>query len=133
MDKNEPSKYNTFFEISSDDGKKRYPCPNCTEIFPARNYLKSHLAWSHEGRKPFQCDVCSQCYLESEQLELHKKNIHSEKTCHVCKSVLPDLKRYKVHFAIEHDGIKPLICAVCDEKFISRTSWKQHLHDANHR
>ena len=122
--------------ITTDDGKKKYPCPytsKCKELFNERYYLKTHIAWSHEGVKPFQCDFCGQCYLEKDQLEAHTTRLHSEKTCHVCKSVFPDMKKFKLHFAIEHDGIKPFICAVCEEKFISRAMWKQHLHDANHK
>ena len=41
--------------------------------------------------------------------------------------VLPDQKKLKTHIAIVHEGKIAFKCPVCDENFISRQDWKDHV------
>lgn len=54
--------------------KKKFICI-CRKIFTNQNALKSHYS-IHLDKKPYQCDVCANCYASIYTLNTHKKRVH---------------------------------------------------------
>lgn len=71
------------------EGLKKYPCPQCSQMFTRQHNLKSHLL-IHSQEKKFTCKTCSSKF----------RRIH-------------DLKR---HLKL-HTGERPYLCQKCGRRF----------------
>ena len=45
-----------------------------------KKYLRNHIAWVHEGKKPNVCNSCNRCFLEIEELKEHNLKEHCKKS-----------------------------------------------------
>ncbi|XP_016098617.1 zinc finger and BTB domain-containing protein 41-like [Sinocyclocheilus grahami] len=57
--------------------KKTLKCPKCDKTFDRIGKYESHTR-VHTGEKPFQCDICFQCYSTKSNLTVHKKKHDSD-------------------------------------------------------
>lgn len=85
----------------------------------------------HTGEKPYQCDVCSAKFTQSNSLKAHKL-IHSGNKpvfqCSLCPATCGRSSDLKVHVQKLHGVIdQPLICKKCNAKFPDRYSFKMHI------
>ena len=55
-------------EILIEDGSiirkrpKKHKCDFCGKLFPQISALQSHVRFSHEGQKDFECHLCDKAY-----------------------------------------------------------------------
>jgi uncharacterized Zn-finger protein len=82
------------------EGKKPYECAICSGTFSTKSYLKIHLASVHEGKKPYQCDICSATFSNKGNLKKHTYSVH--------------------------EGKKPLKCEFCDYSCAFKKDLRKH-------
>ena len=73
------------------EGKKVFECDICSITFARKSSLTTHLATVHEGKKPFKCEICSATFSTKSNL--------------------------KTHSATVHEGKKPFKCDICENNF----------------
>ncbi|CAG5896998.1 unnamed protein product [Menidia menidia] len=125
--------------------KKTLQCPKCDKIFDRAGKYESHTR-VHTGEKPFQCDICLQCYSTKSNLTVHKKKHASdapfpkkEHKCSFCNKLHASKKTLAKHvrrFHPEHsqefftkrkrksEGWK---CAICSKTFSRRPHLQEHM------
>ena len=59
---------------------QKFQCPKCQDIVTEKKYLKNHIAWVHEGKKPNVCNSCNRGFLEVEELEEHNLKANCKKS-----------------------------------------------------
>lgn len=76
---------------------------NCSKTYNSKSNLKRHVESCHWGIRPYECEVCHQCF-------------SSRQNC---------LEHSDLHY-----GKKPYVCQVCGERFrqASRFSLHKRLH-----
>lgn len=61
------------YHMDKHNGKlQEFPCLVCSKTFNSLFFLKSHVAQQHESGVAFKCDLCSEEFKYSKQLERHK-------------------------------------------------------------
>ncbi|XP_056600562.1 zinc finger and BTB domain-containing protein 41 [Triplophysa dalaica] len=125
--------------------KKTLKCPKCDKTFDRIGKYESHTR-VHTGEKPFQCDICLQCYSTKSNLTVHKKKHESDvpiqKKDHQCpfcnklhasrktlgrhvKRFHPDhLQEFLTQKKKKSDGWK---CDVCHKSFTRRPHLEEHM------
>ncbi|XP_072297299.1 zinc finger and BTB domain-containing protein 41 [Eucyclogobius newberryi] len=123
--------------------KKTLQCPKCDKVFDRAAKYESHTR-VHTGEKPFQCEICLQCYSTKSNLTVHKKK-HNDDTfsskkehqCPVCNKLHASKKTLAKHIRRFHpdhiqdnkkmkrsEGWK---CAVCQKTFTRRPHLQEHM------
>ncbi|KAA0718863.1 Zinc finger and BTB domain-containing protein 41 [Triplophysa tibetana] len=125
--------------------KKTLKCPKCDKTFDRIGKYESHTR-VHTGEKPFQCDICLQCYSTKSNLTVHKKkhesNLPIQKKDHQCpfcnklhasrktlgrhvKRFHPDhLQEFLTQKKKKSEGWK---CDVCHKSFTRRPHLEEHM------
>nr|CAD7262793.1 unnamed protein product [Timema shepardi] len=129
------------------EGKGRFKCRLCREIFPTDCERTKHREKVHE--KPWKCDLCPHTFMSKDKLDQHVKwhvNKESEVfVCNVCSKEFKLKVNLKIHVesrcgtdpqhackdcgkafmtrgtlithALLHTGIRPYMCEACGSTF----------------
>jgi len=73
--------------------------------FTEKGKLNKHVDSIHEGKKPFQCDICQKSFTQKASMTTHILTIH--------------------------EGEKPHHCEICDERVTMKNHMKRHLKSAH--
>ncbi|XP_033838783.1 zinc finger and BTB domain-containing protein 41 [Periophthalmus magnuspinnatus] len=123
--------------------KKTLKCPKCDKVFDRAAKYESHTR-VHTGEKPFQCEICQQCYSTKSNLTVHKKKHHNDSICskkeHQCpvcnklhaskKTLAKHIRRFHPDHIQENkkrkrsEGWK---CAICQKTFTRRPHLQEHM------
>ena len=109
--------------------RKTHVCEICDKVFRRKNHYQKHKA-VHEGKKPFQCEICSKRFPTKFKLNLHIASVHEGKksfTCTECGKNFSRKDKLKDHKTKVHEGKKPFKCQVCDIGFAKKKSLNRHL------
>uniref|UniRef100_A0A6C0D6S1 C2H2-type domain-containing protein n=1 Tax=viral metagenome TaxID=1070528 RepID=A0A6C0D6S1_9ZZZZ len=128
--------------IKNENG--HFICPNCEVVKKNQNTMYYHMK-KHEGKLPFECDICQKDFLQKSSLELHKLSKHSttkkETKMFQCvfdncdfKSITKSNRRIhclRKHFKEEIDKImdENNSCNSCNKTFQSSTAFYYHVID----
>lgn len=105
-------------------GVEKWVCAVCNEKFPTLRHVSRHTNCHYNK---ITCEVCGKSYNSSRELHRHVLSVHTEgKSCLVCKKTFPDEKARQTHV---RSSVRcwPSRCAICAEKFLSRTERNAHL------
>uniref|UniRef100_A0A3P9MAJ0 C2H2-type domain-containing protein n=1 Tax=Oryzias latipes TaxID=8090 RepID=A0A3P9MAJ0_ORYLA len=108
-------------------------CAVCGKTFSCRSRLQTHEV-IHSGVKPHRCDLCPKAYMRTNDLEHHKKVVHSDSSrpqrpssllCHLCGKEFKCRSQLAVHFQT-HSGERPHLCDICGRKFSRQYQLRRH-------
>ena len=118
-----------------------FVCPNCNIVKEKQNTMYYHML-KHEGKLPYECDICKKEFLQKTSLEVHKISKHKDQTkkenMYKCcfdncsfEAVTKANRRIHVirkHFKNEIDDIidDNNSCASCKNHFQSTTAFYYH-------
>lgn len=128
---NEIINHNQSEEQSShkkrNSAESKYVCNICQKVYATMSGLKSHLIMSHNGERPFECDVCKRRFPVKRKLILHQYTHTGEKPhkCSICQKGFCEISRLKTHLRV-HTGEKPFICDICLKGFYVHGHLKAH-------
>ena len=57
------------------EGTAKYPCEQCGKIFKAKEAVRRHQKYAHEGLN-FECKMCGKSYSQPNNLKLHLRKAH---------------------------------------------------------
>ena len=125
--------------IKNENGQ--FVCPNCEVIKKNQNTMFYHMK-KHEGKLPYECDICQKDFLQKSSLELHKLSKHTKtkKECKTFKCMFENcefesftkanrrIHCLRKHFKEEIDRImdENNSCTKCNKSFQSSTAFYYH-------
>ena len=105
-------------------------CPFCDKKFCEPYFAKKHIEYSHQGKAPFQCDVCQAAFQSKQALEYHISKKHSksarQETCKICQKVFKSKVSLDNHTRYVHSDKRKYSCQDCDSKFKEKKSLRNH-------
>ena len=102
--------------------------PGCTKRYSIYSRFQVHMR-THEGKKPFTCQICNKSFNEKGNLKTHLR-FHSELRpfkCSMCSKCYKTNGHLKDHIEIQHNKIKKYACQICDKKFGRISTLKAHI------
>lgn len=106
--------------------QKSYSCPHtdCTKTFKKPVDLEQHMN-THQGIRPFSCNLCSKAYYKKYHLTVHEK-IHSEPQFRCTKCEKPFITKDKL---IRHEKIheKVFECSRCKKIYVRKKMYDKHV------
>ncbi|KAK1786793.1 hypothetical protein P4O66_017194 [Electrophorus voltai] len=131
--------------VIQSSSKKTLKCPKCDKTFDRIGKYESHTR-VHTGEKPFQCDVCLQCYSTKSNLTVHKKKHTSDAPvqrkdhkCPFCNKLHASKKTLSKHVKRFHpDHVQDFMnmrkrksegwkCDICHKSFTRRPHLEEHM------
>jgi uncharacterized Zn-finger protein len=133
----------TFDYIRNEQGL--FVCPHCKVTKTRQNTMHYHLK-KHEGKLPFQCNLCKKEFQFQQTLDLHRLAKHSNETkekvhkhkCPFTNCPFQSLTEgnLRIHFLRKHcsDAIQNILqvsndkfqCTACKKSFQSSTAFHYH-------
>ena len=89
-----------------------------------------HVSSVHEGKKPFQCDVCTKSYSQKAHLLGHVAAVHEGKKpykCNLCEKSYAYKNLLTAHIQTIHEGVKPFKCPICPAGFVQKRVLQAHI------
>ncbi|XP_061725965.1 gastrula zinc finger protein XlCGF57.1-like [Cydia pomonella] len=106
----------------------RYKCEECNQQFKFKCHLDIHSKDSHEGIKPYNCNICNKRFAHRRGLYRHVKVTHNKKRfqCEECNKLFTDASYLNKHKLL-HRGEMPYNCDICKAKFKSKYILISHM------
>ena len=114
--------------IKRKENNKKNMCPICAKMLTCS--LKVHIEMVHEGKKPFNCEICGLSLTTKGALKLHIQMVHEKlkpNKCFLCESRFFHKSDLRKHIETVHEGKRPFKCNRCDQAFKTKPSRKVHV------
>lgn len=104
----------------------RYQCSVCSEHFPLRSSLKSHLQQQHEANA--KCEASDICKASSHHKFCNKFKKEKEWQCRKCLEVFSMESELQKHQALTHHDTEAVswLCDVCGKRYSQPAKLNQH-------
>ncbi|XP_035446569.1 zinc finger protein 629 [Spodoptera frugiperda] len=106
-----------------------YSCVKCEKMFSTPHGLEVHARRSHNGKRPFACELCSKTFGHEISLSQHRA-VHSVEKVFECKQCGKTFKRsstLSTHLLI-HSDTRPYPCQYCGKRFHQKSDMKKHTY-----
>ena len=125
--------------IKNENG--HFVCPNCEVVKKNQNTMYYHMK-KHEGKLPFECDICKKDFVQKSSLELHKLSKHkgSKKEVDTFKCVFDNCEfksitkaNRRIHCLRKHfqESVNTIMddknCIRCNKLFQSQSAFYYHV------
>ncbi|XP_012057977.1 PREDICTED: zinc finger protein OZF-like [Atta cephalotes] len=105
----------------------QYACQHCSRRFVTVEECKKHDDLEHKKVKPFQCDICGNCFVAKQGLQQHIAQKHEELfTCNYCTEVFHTKTLLNQHL-LTHIGDRPHTCKICLKTFLRLHHLTEHI------
>ncbi|KAJ6649898.1 Zinc finger protein [Pseudolycoriella hygida] len=106
-----------------------YSCVKCEKMFSTPHGLEVHSRRSHNGKRPFACELCNKTFGHEVSLSQHRA-IHNVEKVFECKQCGKAFKRsstLSTHLLI-HSDTRPYPCSYCGKRFHQKSDMKKHTY-----
>ncbi|XP_018423239.1 PREDICTED: zinc finger protein 3-like [Nanorana parkeri] len=112
--------------LRSHNHEEVHPCSQCGKHFPCKSHLVRHQR-SHTGEKPYSCTECGKYFSHKSSLSVHKRLHTGEKpfSCPECGKSYTQKSELIVHQR-SHTGERPFCCPECGKSFSDKTKLSRH-------
>ncbi|XP_014253476.1 zinc finger protein Gfi-1-like isoform X2 [Cimex lectularius] len=112
-----------------------YSCIKCEKMFPTPHGLEVHSRRSHNGKRPFACELCNKTFGAEVSLSQHRwlccrRSVHNVEKVFQCKQCGKTFKRsstLSTHLLI-HSDTRPYPCQFCGKRFHQKSDMKKHTY-----
>ncbi|KAK6195803.1 hypothetical protein SNE40_001158 [Patella caerulea] len=106
-----------------------YECAQCDKLFSTPHGLEVHVRRSHNGMRPFACDVCNKTFGHAVSLDQHRV-VHTQErnfSCSQCGKTFKRSSTLSTHLLI-HSDTRPYPCPYCGKRFHQKSDMKKHTY-----
>ncbi|XP_018319630.1 zinc finger protein Gfi-1b isoform X2 [Agrilus planipennis] len=106
-----------------------YSCIKCEKMFSTPHGLEVHARRSHNGKRPFACELCNKTFGHEISLSQHRA-VHNAEKVFECKQCGKSFKRsstLSTHLLI-HSDTRPYPCQYCGKRFHQKSDMKKHTY-----
>ncbi|XP_046644009.1 fez family zinc finger protein 1-like isoform X2 [Daphnia pulicaria] len=114
---------------SSGGSSADFSCVKCEKMFSTPHGLEVHARRSHNGKRPFACDVCNKTFGHEISLNQHRSLHNTEKVfeCRQCGKTFKRSSTLSTHLLI-HSDTRPYPCQYCGKRFHQKSDMKKHTY-----
>ncbi|XP_031623379.1 zinc finger protein 782 [Contarinia nasturtii] len=106
-----------------------YSCVKCEKMFSTPHGLEVHSRRSHNGKRPFACELCNKTFGHEVSLSQHRAVHNVEKVfeCKQCGKAFKRSSTLSTHLLI-HSDTRPYPCSYCGKRFHQKSDMKKHTY-----
>ncbi|KAL1123789.1 hypothetical protein AAG570_001562, partial [Ranatra chinensis] len=131
----EPHQHHHHHYLMSAAPGDAYSCIKCEKMFPTPHGLEVHARRSHNGKRPFACELCNKTFGAEVSLSQHRwlccrRSVHNVEKVFECKQCGKTFKRsstLSTHLLI-HSDTRPYPCQFCGKRFHQKSDMKKHTY-----
>ncbi|XP_055709894.1 zinc finger protein Gfi-1b [Phlebotomus papatasi] len=106
-----------------------FSCIKCEKNFSTAHGLEVHARRSHNGKRPFACELCNKTFGHEVSLSQHRAVHNVEKVfeCKQCGKAFKRSSTLSTHLLI-HSDTRPYPCSFCGKRFHQKSDMKKHTY-----
>ncbi|XP_018377675.1 PREDICTED: zinc finger protein OZF-like [Trachymyrmex cornetzi] len=105
-----------------------YACQHCSRRFVTVEECKKHEDSEHKKVKPFQCNICGNCFVAKQGLQRHIAQKHEELfTCNYCTEAFHTKTLLNQHLFDTHIDDRFHTCKICLKTFLRLHHLTEHI------
>ncbi|CAO1368577.1 unnamed protein product [Diamesa hyperborea] len=106
-----------------------YSCIKCEKMFSTPHGLEVHARRSHNGKRPYACELCNKTFGHEISLSQHRAVHNVEKVfeCKQCGKAFKRSSTLSTHLLI-HSDTRPYPCQFCGKRFHQKSDMKKHTY-----
>nr|XP_034824859.1 zinc finger protein Gfi-1b isoform X2 [Maniola hyperantus] len=102
-----------------------YSCVKCEKMFSTPHGLEVHARRSHNGKRPFACELCSKTF--GHEISLSQHRVEKVFECKQCGKTFKRSSTLSTHLLI-HSDTRPYPCQYCGKRFHQKSDMKKHTY-----